>query len=490
MNLSDPKYMVFLIIVFILFYTLKTGAQRRVLLLAASYFFYYELSGYYIAVLLGVTAIAYGGAIMLQRRAGQKNSGLFFTLVCAVLLTPLLLFKYLPPLLGLVHPATSSGVGIDLKSFVIPAGISFFSFAALGYLWDVYLEVVEPERRLDRMALFLAFFPIISAGPIERAQGLMPQLDLDRPFKADRAIAALRMIVLGLVMKVFIADTLSGPVDAVYASPGTYSALDQFLASVDYAFYLYADFAGYSLIAIGSARLLGLDVMNNFAQPFLSPTIPEFWRRWHISLSSWVRDYIFAPLRMTWRRYPQLGMIGALLISFTILGAWHGAKWGYLFFGIIHGCYAIGSFLTLKKRDQFWKQLHFPQGILFVARVVITFFLATLGFVVYRAGTISDALVIYHSIFSLDFMREAAVALRGMALHPGAPLAGSTVTDIKKCLGLFAVLLAGDIVARRNFRFTNLPGLVQATVVNLGVLIVLSCWIKGHGNAPFVYYKF
>jgi D-alanyl-lipoteichoic acid acyltransferase DltB (MBOAT superfamily) len=490
MNLSDPKYIAFLTIVFILLYTLKTGAQRRVLLLAASYLFYYELSGYYISVLLGVTAVAYYGAIFLKRHSGGKNGGALFTAVCALLLTPLLLFKYLPPMLGLIHPATSSGVGIDLKSFVIPVGISFFSFAALGYLWDVYLEVVEPERRLDRVALFLAFFPVISAGPIERAEGLMPQLDLDRPFSADRAIGALRTIVLGLVLKVFVADLLSGPVNTVYDAPASFSALDQFLATVDYAFYLYADFAGYSLIAIGSARLLGLDVMSNFAQPFLSPTIPEFWRRWHISLSSWVRDYIFSPLRMNWRRHPQMGMIGALFLSFTILGVWHGAKWGYLFFGIIHGTYAIASFLTLKKRDLFWKRLHFPQGLLLTARAVITFLLATLGFVVYRANSVPDALEIYRSFFSVELVKEAAAAAHGLITHPGASLVGSTVLDIKKCMGLFVVLLAWDLISRREFRFTSLPGIVQALVVNAGVLLVLSCWINGHGNAPFVYYKF
>jgi hypothetical protein len=411
-------------------------------------------------------------------------------LICGVLLAPLLLFKYLPPLLGLAHYHSHTGYGIDLESLMIPIGISFFTFAAFGYVWDVYLEVIDPETRLERVALFLAFFPVVSAGPIERGQGLMTQLDLEQPFMCDRAISALRTIVLGLVMKVCIADFLSGPVNTVYAAPGHFPALDRFLATVDYAFYLYADFAGYSLIAIGSARLLGLNVVENFAQPFLSPTIPEFWRRWHMSLSFWVRDYIFAPLRMTWRRHPRAGMIGALLISFTVLGAWHGAKWGYLFFGMLHGTYAAVSFLTLQKRNKFWARIGLPDSVLYVARVIITFYLVLLAFVFYRAANLSDAFVIYRSFFSMDLVRDGMSAARGFALHPGAKLMASTVGDIKPCIGLFLLLLAGDVMARRKFRFVRLPGVVQVVVVNLAILYVLSSWIKGHGNEPFVYYKF
>lgn len=490
MSLSDPKYLGFLLLVFLLFYALRPGAQRRLLLLVASYFFYFQLSHYYIAVLFCVTGVTWYGALLLRRNAGAPHGGLLFPLICAVLLMPLLVFKYLPPLLGLAHFQSSTGLSIGLHSLVIPVGISFFSFAALGYLCDVYLEIIDPEPRLERVALFLAFFPIISAGPIERGQGLMPQLNLDQPFSCDRAISALRTIILGLVMKVFIADFLSGPVDDVYGAPATYSALDQFLATVGYAFYLYADFAGYSLIAIGSARLLGLDVVPNFAQPFLSPTIPEFWRRWHMSLSFWVRDYVFSPLRMNWRRYPQAGMAGALFLSFVIIGIWHGPKWGYLFYGMIHGTYCTVSFLTLKKRNAFWKHLGLPDGVLFSARVLVTFFLALLAFVIYRANTLSDAIVIYRSIFSLDLLQQAAAALHGLAFHPGAGLANSAVPDVEKCIGLFLLLLAGDIIARRKISFERLPAIVQIGIVNLGVLIVLSCWIKGHGNEPFLYYKF
>jgi len=386
MTLSDPKYIGFLFLVFLVFYTLRSGAHRRLLLLAASYFFYFELSHYYIVVLFAVTAIAWFGGLLLRRYAASAHSTLFFALICTILLAPLVVFKYLSPLLGLIHYNSVTGLGIDLNSLAIPVGISFFSFAALGYLCDVYLEIVDPEPRPSRVALFLAFFPIISAGPIERAQGLMPQLDLDKPFSCARSLSALRTIILGLVMKVFIADLLAPTVDQIFSGPGAFSAFNQFFGTVDYAFYLYSDFAGYTLIAIGSARLLGLDVMPNFAQPFLSSTIPEYWRRWHMSLSFWVRDYVFAPIRMNWRRFPQAGMALALFAAFVIVGIWHGAKWGYLLFGVFHGFYSIVSAFTLKKRNVFWARVGLPEPVLIAVRVPITFFLALMANLLKRLG--------------------------------------------------------------------------------------------------------
>jgi D-alanyl-lipoteichoic acid acyltransferase DltB (MBOAT superfamily) len=490
MSLSDPAYIGFLFAVFVVYYLLRTGGQRRILLLAASYFFYFQLSHYYIAVLVGVTLITYLGAMLLGRCAGSPRRYPLFLLFCILMLAPLLAFKYLPSLLGLVHYHPPTGLGIDLASLVIPVGISFFTFTALGYLFDVYLEVIDPEPRLDRVALFLAFFPLVSAGPIERAQGLMPQLSLDQSFSCSRSISALRTIVLGLVMKVFIAGFLAGPVNTVYAAPGSYPALDQFLATVDYAFFIYSDFAGYTLIAIGSARLLGLEVMPNFAQPFLSKTIPEFWQRWHMSLSFWVRDYVFAPLWMNWRRFPKTGMPVAVLLAFTIIGVWHGAKWGYLFFGLLHGTYAVVSNFTLKKRNAFWTRAGLPAGVLVPTRTLITFALVLIGFVLFRAENMPDALVIYRSVFSLEFLKESAAALHSLALHPAGQLAGSSVLEIKKCIGLFVILIAGDLIARRKLGFVILPAALQLAIVDAGILLILSCWIMGRGSAPFVYYKF
>jgi D-alanyl-lipoteichoic acid acyltransferase DltB (MBOAT superfamily) len=291
-------------------------------------------------------------------------------------------------------------------------------------------------------------------------------------------------------MKLFIADNLSAPVDLVFAAPAAHPAFDQFFATVAYAFFLYADFAGYSLIAIGSARLLGLDVVPNFAQPFLSPTIPEYWRRWHMSLSFWVRDYVFSPIRTNWRRRPQLSLAAALILSFIIIGVWHGPKWGYLFFGILHGTYCVISSLTLKMRNQFWGRAGVPSGVLNVVRIPATFFLALLAFVVYRANNLSDALTIYRSIFSIGLLKGTASVFHGLVSHSGSAPTDIALVDIKICLALLAVLIAGDIVARRKISFASLPRPLQISIANAGIAIVLSRWILGHGNETFAYYKF
>ena len=335
MSFTDPLYFAFLTGVFLLYYMLEPGLPRRLLLLAASYYFYFELSGGYLLVLLLVTVVTYYGALAMRSPQTEKRGFQIFALVILLALIPLLVFKYLGALLtfgGDGIPTVNSLRG-EFATLALPIGISFFTFAALGYLIDVYLEVVEPERDFGRVALFLAFFPVVSAGPIERAGRFMSQFDLAAKFSADRALSALRLILIGLVLKMIFADILQKPCDTIFAAPGNWPPLVRLIGLVDFVFYLYADFAGYSLIAIGSARLLGLEVRPNFMQPFLSATVPEFWRKWHISLSSWVRDYLFSPLRMEWRRQGNLGMAAALLLSFIILGVWHGAKWGFFFFG-------------------------------------------------------------------------------------------------------------------------------------------------------------
>ncbi len=403
MSLSDPQYFLLLGLTFLLYYAFRPGAPRRILLLAASYFFYFELAGFYILILFFVTLAAYGGARLVRSAPVEKRGFLALGLVATLVLVPLLLFKYAAPLLP-------PSIQVPAVSLALPIGISFFTFAALGYLIDVYLEVVEPERDFSRVALFLGFFPVVSAGPIERAGGLMRQFDLAARFSADRSFSALRLILTGLVLKLFFASFLEMPANAVFAVPANYPPIERLFGVIFYAFSLYADFAGYSLIAIGSAKLLGLEVRPNFQQPFLSASVPEFWRNWHISLSSWVRDYLFTPLRMTWRRYPRAGMAAALILSFLILGVWHGARWGFLIFGAMHGVMVTVSVFTRAWRDAFWKSVRLPPTFLHLQRVIVTFFLVLIPFVVFRAKSLDHAMTLYQGIFSVGLLQNIGAA--------------------------------------------------------------------------------
>jgi alginate O-acetyltransferase complex protein AlgI len=482
MSLSDPGYFVFLLIVFLLYYILGKGEPRRVLLLAASYLFYLQLSKAYIVVLLFVTGVTYFGARLLRSSHAEKHGALLFWLIVSILVSPLIFFKYLLVLLA----ASLHGT---LASLAFPVGISFFTFASLGYLADVYLGVTDPEPSPARVALFVAFFPLVSAGPIERLGRFMPQFDLDANFSSDRTIAALRLIFIGLIMKVVFADALAGPTNVVFENPAACLPIERLCATLFYPFYLYADFAGYSLLAIGSAKLFGLEVSPNFRQPFLSTTVPEYWRNWHISLSSWVRDYIFSPLRMEWRRYSSLGMAAALMASFVILGVWHGAKWGFLIFGAMHGLMVVVSTFTLPHRDKFWAAAGLPNSILHLSRGIITYLLVALAFVVFRADSLPQAMQIYQGIFSAGLFSDLARFFSGLWGHVSStPF--PVLNAFLACFWVIPCLLGGDILARHKLVPERLPAIVQIVGYNYGLLVILSEWFTHYGTQPFVYYKF
>jgi alginate O-acetyltransferase complex protein AlgI len=482
MSLSDPAYFVFLFPVFVLYYLLEKGEPRRILLLAASYFFYIELAKVYLVILFFVTGITYFGARLLRSPLAEKRGSLLFWLIVVTLISPLLLFKYLVVFL----PVSFQG---GLAALAFPVGISFFTFASLGYLIDVYLGVTEPEHSPTRVALFVAFFPLVSAGHIERAGRFLPQFELDANFSSDRTITALRLIFIGLILKVVFADALAVPLNVVYANPAACLPIERLCATLFYPFYLYADFAGYSLIAIGSAKLFGLEVTPNFRQPFLSTTVPEYWRNWHISLSSWVRDYIFSPLRMEWRRYSNLGMAAALMSSFVILGVWHGAKWGFLIFGAMHGLMVVVSTFTLPWRDKFWAAVGLPNSILRISRGIITYLLVALACVFFRADSLPQAMQIFQGVFSAGPFNDLARFLSDL-WHHAASTPFPVLKEFLVCFWVIPCLLGGDILVRNKLVPEKLPAIVQIAGYNYGLLVILAEWLTHYGTQPFVYYKF
>jgi alginate O-acetyltransferase complex protein AlgI len=475
MSLGDPKYLALLGIAVAVFYSLRPGTLRAGWLLAVSYLFYFNLAGLYGCILPLVTAIAYGGGVLLDPRRKSRHRGLTFTFVCVALLVPLIAFKYLGFLVGLASGMWHHALGNSpLFTLILPVGISFFTFVALGYVIDVYLEVAEPEYRPLNFALFLSLFPLVTAGPIERASGLLPQFDFAAPFSSERALSACRKLILGLFLKIVCADNLLQPVDTFFAHAAGSTPLGYWGAMIQFAFYVYTDFAGYSLIAIGSAELLGLRVRPNFQQPFLSLTIPEFWRRWHISLSSWVRDYLFAPLQMRWRRYPNSGLILALMLSFATLGVWHGAGWGFLLFGLMHGSLAVASTYTLRLRDAVWKFVGMPSLAVRIWRILCTFVLVTLTFVVYRTNSLGDAVLIYKGLFSLGLQK-------GIVAGP----AFQTLPAL-----IIGTVIVGEILEANQLTLERYPRPLQFITYNALALLIIYGWISSGAAAPFLYYRF
>ena len=482
MPLSDPLYFLFLLGVFLLFYALAPGLPRRILLLTASYYFYFRLSGAFAFVLIFVTWVAFLGAQALRKPAMQKHSDALFTTLVVIILAPLLGFKYLGPFLQVAGGFVTAlhGPEAALANLAVPVGISFFTFVAIGYLYDVYLEVIDPEASAVRFGLLLAFFPCITAGPIERGT-FLAQLDLNARFSSANVLTGLRLILTGLVLKVIFADALSVPVNAVFDDPSKWPPLGRLIGVFDFAYFIYSDFAGYTLIALGSAKLLGLEVRPNFTQPFLSATLPEFWRCWHISLSTWVRDYIFSPLRARWRR-EKWGMSVALFLSIFIIGVWHGAKWGYAVFGIMHATVMIISSFTLAKRDAYWKKIGVPPWLLYTARVVITFSFVLMTYIFFRADTIHDAIVMYRGIFSLGLLANLAQlftdnAAANFGLFPATPW-------------LFILMvMAGDILARKKL-LLKFPAPVQYVAYAVAVIAITAAWMDHYVAQTFVYNKF
>lgn len=493
MTLSDPGYFVFLAVVFILFYNVGVGLPRLALILVASYVFYFWLSGASIFVLLFNTIIVYIGGKLIASETMKKHQGWCFLIFAVILLVPLVTFKYFEFLLQIGTTALTS-VGYPVQAPVLhlglPVGISFFTFVALGYLYDIYLEIVEPERNPGRLALFLGFFPLISAGPIERTEGLLPQLELDANFESGQALAGLKQIFWGLVLKLLFADMLGGKADLIFDSPGKYIPLEEFFGLVFFMFYLYADFAGYTLIALGSARLLGLEVIPNFNQPFLSTSVPDFWRNWHISLSSWVRDYIFVPLSTQWRNRNSWGLIAAIMLSFTIIGVWHGAGFNFFAFGVIQGLLVIASIQTLAWRDRFWADLGIPSRVVHVERVIVTFIVVALSFIPFRSRTPADAVIVFSDIFSRPLLNEIWQSIRYAFLGRGQPLIMSAIGWNDTGWLLIAALVGGDILARRRFTLDRCPTFVQLIVYNMGIDLVAYRWITASASPPFLYYRF
>ena len=484
MSLSDPKFLLLLAVAVTAFYLLHGHRPRAALLLGVSYAFYFRLSGYFAAVLIFVTAISYAGGWLLSPNRKTAYRGWLFALLAFLVLLPLMTFKYLGFLLSVAATIVGQNAAPALPGMllILPIGISFFTFVALGYLSDVYLEVIEPETRLLEFALLLAFFPVVTAGPIERAGHFLPQFDFSKTyFSSERAFAASRLIFTGLFLKIVCADALIKPVDTIFTDPSNFIAPEKLYALIYFMYYAYADFAGYSLIAIGSALFFGLEVLPNFHQPFLSTTVAEFWRNWHISMSSWFRDYVFTPLRMHWRRYPTAGMTGALMIAFLLIGIWHGAGWGFVLFGTTHGLLVASSALTLKYRENIRGRLHIPAAVVRLNGIICTFILVLLTLVLYRANSLYDAEDIYRDLFSKNILSIEPY------LHPEM----FKVIGIKSwSWAIVGLVIVGDILTRREFSLEKFPIAAQLVIYNVGAALIAYGWIAQSAAQPFLYYRF
>ena len=296
-----------------------------------------------------------------------------------------------------------SNFGIELNAYtlsiILPVGISFYTFQTMSYTIDIYRKQLTPTKNIISFFAFVSFFPQLVAGPIERAKHLLPQFETERHFSKEKSIDGLRQILWGLFKKVVIADNCALVVNKIFENPEMYSGSTLFLGAVFFAFQIYGDFSGYSDIAIGTARILGFDLMKNFAFPYFSRNIAEFWRRWHISLSTWFRDYLYIPLGGS--RGSKTNQIRNTFIIFLVSGFWHGANWTFIIWGFIHAlCFM--PLLVLKKNRNYLNTVAegrwFP-SIKELFQILVTFIIATLAWVFFRAENLGAALSYIQGIF-------------------------------------------------------------------------------------------
>ncbi len=386
-------------------YFLMPYRFRWILLLIASYYFYMCWKVEYILLIMISTIVDYYVALKMEEKTEKADRKKFLYISLFVNLGILFSFKYFNFFADNVQQFFDNfNIFYDVPHFkaLLPVGISFYTFQTLSYSIDVYNGKVKAEKHLGLFALYVSYFPQLVAGPIERPGRLLPQFRQNFDFDYDRVVAGLKMMAWGFFMKLVIADNAAMIVNEVYNHPNQYQGLATILGTYCFAFQIFCDFAGYSIIAIGAAKVMGHDLMQNFRRPYLATSIRDFWQRWHISLSTWFRDYVYIPLGgnrvVKWRWYYNL------FITFLVSGLWHGAAWTFVIWGALHGIYLIVGIISQPIRTSISEKtgLAAHPNLHKAWQVLITFLLACFAWIFFRANNLKQALIIIKNTFYID----------------------------------------------------------------------------------------
>lgn len=493
MIFNSLAFAVFLPIVFLIYWAIPEK-YRYIVLLAASYYFYMSWSPKYVLLIMATTLISYFCAVFMGKTEEKGKRKRIFVAALLVSILILVFFKYFNFLSGSVIAVLNSLAipvhPLTLK-IMLPVGISFYTFQSLGYVIDVYKGKVQPEKHLGKYALFVSFFPVILSGPIERSTGLLPQLNASKTFDYNQAVYGLRQMLLGFIKKLIIADALSKYVDMIFQDVHSYFGLTFIVAAILYTFQIYCDFSGYSDIAIGVSKLLGIDLMTNFKSPYLSKSVREFWSRWHISLSTWFRDYVYIPLGgsrvSTGRR--DLNVI----ITFLVSGLWHGANWTFVIWGGLHGLYQvienhINGRKSAKRPEEgaLTKEVKTPGKLSGFFRGFITFGLVSFAWIFFRADSVSDAFYVVTHLHNgiIHFANSVTKMLVDMQL---------TYLSFGKLVVALTALMAYDYFSLKRDLLQEMGRLKWplrwCLYIGLTSLIIV---LKIHNgtNQEFIYFKF
>ena len=407
MLFNSIAFLLFFPVVCLVFFLIPASRIRikNLFLLIASYYFYMNWEPAYALLLLTSTIVTWTAAIGISHFPDKRRKKICLVSSLVLNLSILFLFKYFNFLSSNIETALQAcGLGIDIPEFklLLPVGISFYTFQALGYSIDVYRGTTKAERDFATYALFVSFFPQLVAGPIERSNNLLPQFKEQHRFDYETLMAGVRMMVWGYFMKLVLADRCGTYVDSIFNNVDMHNGGSYLLASLLFPFQIYGDFAGYSLIAIGVARVMGFRLMENFHRPYFASSVGEFWHRWHISLSTWFKDYVYIPLGGN--RVKKSRQYFNLMVTFIVSGIWHGANWTFLCWGTLHGL-----LLCIEKAMGIGRKKY--AGVQRLGHWAVTFVLVCLAWILFRANNLEDAVTVMTGIFTRISMPDISFAM-------------------------------------------------------------------------------
>ena len=408
MLFNSLPYLLFLPIVFIVYWSVNNRSLKlqNFLLLVASYFFYACWDWRFLFLLIFSTALDYFTGLQMYNAKNQKNKKFWFWLSIIVNLGFLGIFKYYNFFVSSFEDLLSSfGLHSNFWTLqvILPVGISFYTFHGLSYVIDIYNERIKPEKSIVDYSLFVSFFPLLVAGPIERATHLLPQIKKKRHFDYNKAMDGFYQILWGLFKKIVIADSCAAYANDIFDNYQNMNSASLIMGAIYFSFQIYGDFSGYSDIALGTSKLLGIDLLRNFNFPYFSRDIAEFWRRWHISLSSWFRDYLYIPLGGS--KGGMKSKIRNTFIIFLVSGFWHGANWTFIIWGLLNAIYFLPLLLTNRNRNNIdiVAKGKFLPTLKEFANIILTFSLTSFAWIFFRSKTVSQAFSYIKNIFSFNF---------------------------------------------------------------------------------------
>ncbi len=399
MLFNSYSFIIYFIVVSALYYLLPHRYRWMMLLVASSYF-YMAFVPKYILILFATIVVNYVAGILLDSSYSERaRKGIFLACIISniAVLGFFKYFNFFAENINAIAQALNFNYSLSLLSIILPIGLSFHTFQALSYVFEVYRKKQKAEKHLGIYALYVMYYPQLVAGPIERPQNLLHQFHAPHAFDPEGVTLGLKRMAWGFFKKTVVADNLAIIVNAVYANPQAFDGPTLIMAMVFFAIQLYCDFSGYSDIALGASKVMGISLMENFERPYFSKSIAEFWRRWHISLSTWLRDYLYYPLALSIKKPSRIKLYGVTLVTFLVSGLWHGASWTYVCMGGIFGMYII--FAEIRKRIKFPLPKIYVYGGLnkrlsTFCNVLLTFSLVCIGWVFFRATSIDQAIYI------------------------------------------------------------------------------------------------